>query len=380
MYAQIIERRFPKHLLMKVLPKIKLRPITAFHLLDKIGYILKQETTVERIYDENKYITLHSHKHPQHASDRHSNNTQGRFSHNENNYILTSSTFSADKFKSRKLCRICSQKHHTSLFFSPIQSTLTLLLLSEKPFPELIEIHDNPNVSDDKECMRIFSSTITQLCNRYIVKWPWKLADPELPPHLALCSSRLISVYKKLSADSNLLQKYDSIIKDQLALDIIEHANKNKKPDGSIIHYLPYHPIINMQKATTKMCIVYDASAKTRNNPSLNDCLYKGSVLLPDLYGILLRIRLAPILISADIEKAFLQINLAPPDREVTRFLWLNYVTKPLRNDNIVAATIRYHLNHSDSTIAHKVWRNLYVDNAFIVADTIEEAKAAYFE
>uniref|UniRef100_A0A1I7X800 Integrase catalytic domain-containing protein n=1 Tax=Heterorhabditis bacteriophora TaxID=37862 RepID=A0A1I7X800_HETBA len=182
------------------------------------------------------------------------------------------------------------------------------------------------------------------------------------------------------------MQKYDAIIKEQLTLDIIEPVLNDHKPDSNIIHYLAHHPVVNLQKSTTKVRIVYDASAKTRNNPSLNECLYRGPVLLPDLCGVLLRFRLAPIAISADVEKAFLQITLAPPDREVTRFLWLKDVTQPPTPNNIITyrftrvpfgiisspfllgATIRYHLEQSETTIAHNLWRNLYVDNVFMAA------------
>ena len=66
-----------------------------------------------------------------------------------------------------------------------------------------------------------------------------------------------------------------------------------------------------------------DASVKSKKGAkSLNECLYRGPVLLPDLCGILFRLRLHPIAVLADIEKAFLQVGIQEPDRDVTRFLW----------------------------------------------------------
>ena len=51
----------------------------------------------------------------------------------------------------------------------------------------------------------------------------------------------------------------------------------------------------------------------------LNDCLYRGPITLPDLCGVLLRLRTYVIVILADVEKAFLQIGIQKQDRDVTR-------------------------------------------------------------
>ena len=87
---------------------------------------------------------------------------------------------------------------------------------------------------------------------------------------------------------------------------------------------MPHFPIFKSDSATTKMRIVYDASARmSPKSPSLNDCLHTGPNLMQDLTGILLKFRTHKKAFSADIEKAFLQIELNSLDRDATRFLWL---------------------------------------------------------
>ena len=77
-------------------------------------------------------------------------------------------------------------------------------------------------------------------------------------------------------------------------------------PSDSIKHYIPHHAVVNPSKTTTKVRVVYDASAKMKeDNKSLNDCLYRGPLLLQDLTGILLRFRLKKVAMMAHIEKAF---------------------------------------------------------------------------
>ena len=43
---------------------------------------------------------------------------------------------------------------------------------------------------------------------------------------------------------------------------------------------------------------------------SLNDVLYKGPYLNADLYGLLLKFRVHPIVLTAGIEKGYLQVNI----------------------------------------------------------------------
>ena len=61
----------------------------------------------------------------------------------------------------------------------------------------------------------------------------------------------------------------------------------------------------------------------------LNECLYRGTINLPDMCGILLRFHIYYIVILGDIEKTFLQIGIKEQERDVTRFLWFKDPNKP---------------------------------------------------
>ena len=90
-------------------------------------------------------------------------------------------------------------------------------------------------------------------------------------------------------------------------------------------HYIQYHPVIRDDKKTTKIRIVFDASARD-TGLSLNNCLYKGPHLAPLLYDVLLRFRSHVIALTSDIEKAFLQINVNENDPNYLRFLWFDSI------------------------------------------------------
>ena len=75
------------------------------------------------------------------------------------------------------------------------------------------------------------------------------------------------------------------------------------------VFYLPHRPVILESAESTKLRIVYDASAKaSKNSPSLNECLETDPPLQNLLYNILVRSRMRPIILCRDIQKAFWQI------------------------------------------------------------------------
>ena len=114
---------------------------------------------------------------------------------------------------------------------------------------------------------------------------------------------------------------------------------------------------------------------------------------MQDLTGILPKFRTHKIAFTADIEKAFLQIELNNRDRDATRFLWLKDINKSVNSvDNLEAyrfcrvlfgaapspfllsATVRYHLNEKDNWITKDLTENLYMDN--VVTGTNRDDKA----
>ena len=208
---------------------------------------------------------------------------------------------------------------------------------------------------------------------------------------------RLKSNIARMRNKPELMKPYDSIIQDQINKGVIEKADSSS---NGVKHYLPHHAVVNPHKPTTKLRVVYDVSAKTkRENKSLNECLYRGPVMLNDLCGLLMRFRLHQIAIVADIEKAFLQIGLQPNQRDATRFLWLKdsdqsrvesgniqeykFCRVPfglISSPFLLGATIESHLESYESEVATKLKNDIYVDNVITGADSVESAIQVYRE
>ena len=87
--------------------------------------------------------------------------------------------------------------------------------------------------------------------------------------------------------------------------------------------YIPHRYVVRESAQTTKMRIVYDASAReSPEAPSLNDCLYAGPALQNKLWNVLVQQRAFPVIISGDIKQAFLQVRVRQCERNALRFHW----------------------------------------------------------
>ena len=167
-----------------------------------------------------------------------------------------------------------------------------------------------------------FASTIHMEGGRYEVSLPWRECHDPLPDNYNLSRRRLYGLVRRLKQTPVILREYDAILHEQLDKGIIERVEDSGETPG-MIHYLPHHAVIRQDKETTKVRVVYDASARS-NGPSLNDCLHTGPKFNQKILEILLRFQSYPIALVADIEKAFLMISVTPKDRDVLRFLWID--------------------------------------------------------
>ena len=64
----------------------------------------------------------------------------------------------------------------------------------------------------------------------------------------------------KLKKDPELLHDYNNIVKEQLSAGIIEKIKHVESKPGTV-HHLPHRTVVRKQKETTKVRMVFDASA-----------------------------------------------------------------------------------------------------------------------
>lgn len=250
----------------------------------------------------------------------------------------------------------------------------------------------------EQDVLTEFEQKIKLKNGRYQVSLPWKEVHPPLPDNHQLALKRLRGLQHRLQQQPALLKEYDAIIEDQVKQGVVEVVTDPTPTDGRAVHYLSHHAVVRQDKTTTKIRIVYDASAKT-TGPSLNDCLYTGPKFDQRIMDILLRFRTSRIALTADIERAFLQICVEEQDQDVLRFLWFDDITKQqpevrtLKFTRVVFgvsaspfllnATLRHHLKKYMAThpeLVKRISESIYVDDVVSGAETEEEAFTMYRE
>ena len=83
-----------------------------------------------------------------------------------------------------------------------------------------------------------------------------------------------MSLLRHLIDKPDVSRQYNDVIREQLKQGIIEPVDQGTTYGVGEVHYIPHHEVIRVDKETTKLRVVYDASVKAQSTtPSLNDCL-----------------------------------------------------------------------------------------------------------
>ena len=117
--------------------------------------------------------------------------------------------------------------------------------------------------------------------NRYSVKLPVKEFHPILPGNYLLSLKRLNKLKERLNGNRELLKHYDDIFQEQIQAGLIEEVHDEAECGN--VTYLPHREVAKDQSVTTKVWIVFDASARLKEQPCLNDILHKRPCLNPEL-------------------------------------------------------------------------------------------------
>ena len=153
---------------------------------------------------------------------------------------------------------------------------------------------------------------------RYVVRLPFKDNGIDLGNSKQQALRRFNSLQSKLNSNPQLQDEYAKVIQDYL--DKGHMSRVEGEPSKG--YFLPHHAVLKLSSTTTKVRVVFDASAKTDKGYSLNQTLFTGPLIQPKLFLHLLYIRIPRYIVMADIEQMYRQILLDPRDRQYQQIFW----------------------------------------------------------
>ncbi|XP_011859379.1 PREDICTED: uncharacterized protein LOC105556878 [Vollenhovia emeryi] len=255
-------------------------------------------------------------------------------------------------------------------------------------FWEIEEIPmDKPKAREDVECESHFVRTTTRdEDGRYTVRLLFRDTDKRLGESRTGALRRLLALERKFDMNAVLKREYSKVIDEYLNLG---HMSLIENPDDDG-YYMPHHAVIKESSNTTKVRVVFDASAESSNGVSLNDMLMIGPTVQDKLFSHVIRFRTYKYVITADIEKMYRQVRLHADDQRYQRILWrragkietyqLNTLTFGVSSSSFLAIRVMQQLADDERQNCPKaaeiLANDLYVDDLLTGADTIDETRA----
>ncbi|XP_065078874.1 uncharacterized protein LOC135701863 [Ochlerotatus camptorhynchus] len=269
----------------------------------------------------------------------------------------------------------------------------TLRPLSEcmERFWSVESIEDADAVSEEEQdCEQLFSSTsVRNPDGTYTVHLPLKESVSDLSNNRSLALKRFFILEHRFSKNADLKNAYVDFINEYKSLSHCKEVSEVDDVPEKLVHYLPHHAVLKPSSSTTRLRVVFDASART-TGPSLNDVLMIGPTVQPDIFSLNLRFRTHRFALKVDVSKMFRRIKIAEDHSPLQRIYWrenpddplqileLTTVTYGTASAPFLATRTLLQLARDEShhfPIASKVLEeDVYMDDVVSGADTIEQA------
>lgn len=137
----------------------------------------------------------------------------------------------------------------------------------------------------DTSVLHKSEETLTYSDGRYSVAIPWKELAPKLHDNYQMALNRLENTEKRLRKNPEVAEMYGKTIEKYIEKGYVQKISEIS-PETK--WFLPHFPVIRPERETTKVRIVFDASAK-QEGVSLNDIIYQGPKLQNNLFDVLFR-------------------------------------------------------------------------------------------
>lgn len=181
---------------------------------------------------------------------------------------------------------------------------------------------------EERTCEEHFIRTTTRDSEgRFSVRIPFKESPDVLGESYNQAERRFNALEKRLQRSPDYKLLYANFMKEYEDLGHMSPLSSYESP----CYFMPHHGVYREQSTTTKLRVVFDASATTTSGKSLNDLQLVGPPIQGDLISILLRFRQHKYVACADVSKMFRNCLIDKDLRKLQLILWRDDPSKALR-------------------------------------------------
>lgn len=266
---------------------------------------------------------------------------------------------------------------------------VTQMINDFRKFWEIEDIHPTEVTYSDEEraCLDHFRQHVSRTPQgRYVVALPFTDRKDQLGSSKLQAKRQLLALERRFKANPEFHRQYSEVIEEYLQLGHMQLVKNDDELDEGF--YLPHHGVIKETSHTTKLRVVFNASARSSTQLSLNDVLMVGPIQQDNIFILILRFRMFKYVFTGDIEKMYRQVLISPEDRKYQRILWrINGIIRVLELLTVtfgVASAPHLAVNtllqladdegKSFPLAAEAIRKNTYVDDILAGADTLQEA------
>ena len=241
---------------------------------------------------------------------------------------------------------------------------------------------------NDRKFLNIMENKATMESGHYVLPLPFASDHVNLVTNKEQAMTRARWLKRRFQKDNQFYEHYNSFMQE-----IISKGYAKPSLDVTDVNswYIPHHGVYHPKKPN-KIRVVFDCSAEWKGT-SLNKQLLSGPDLTNLLIGVLIRFRMEPIAVMADIEKMFYQVKVPENQQRYLKFLWwrdgnldrqpdtyqmtvhlFGGVSSPSCANFALRKTAEDNESRYGSTAADTLRRNFYVDD--MLKSTANETKA----
>ena len=225
---------------------------------------------------------------------------------------------------------------------------------------------------------------------RFIVPLPRKVDVTLLGESRDQALRRFKRLEQSLRANGKF-GEFAEVIHEYFEMGHAEHVPQEEVDSPHLeAYYLPMHAVHKEESTTSKLRVVFDASARTTSGSSLNDHLLVGPTVHPSLIDVLLRFRRFRVALTTDVSRMYRAVRLPDDQKDLHRFLWRDNPRKKIMDYRMTRLTFGVSASSFAANMALRqnalsqlevrpqaarvALESFYVDDGLFGADSTHEA------